>query len=71
MKWLPMILVFFLIGCKTIKEDEHFLHYSEGAQSIDAFSSNPLLKCKKRPRYARLDKKYDERVFIVDGEKCK
>ncbi|KZN63371.1 hypothetical protein N478_03720 [Pseudoalteromonas luteoviolacea S4060-1] len=71
MKWLPMTFLFLLIGCKSTNKDESYLHYSDGAQSIEAFSSNPLLKCKKRPRYARLDKAYEQRVFIVDGEKCK
>lgn len=74
---LKIILVsffFFLTGCATKSEQlsNNYMHFSNGGKSIEANSINPRLKCEEKPRYARLDKPYEERVYILEsGEVCK
>ena len=65
---------FFLTGCATKSEQlsNSYMHFSNGGKSIDANSINPRLKCEEKPRYARLDKSYEERIYILEnGEVCK
>jgi len=70
MKYLTLLLAIFLFGCSST-EDHRFIRYSTGSESLDAYSENPLLKCQKQPEIARLDKSYDDRVYLIDGESCK
>lgn len=74
MKPFLILLLTFLAGCSSTKQavDDGYLHYSKGGENISAYSKNPLLKCEVTPKIARLDKKFEDRVFISDeGELCK
>jgi len=70
-----LFLSILITGCTSTPKntvDDNFIHYSKGGENIDAHSKNPLLKCLSSPKIARLDKSYDDRVFIDEhGRLCK
>ncbi len=72
--FLFLLSILILAGCTSSPQDidSKYLHYSKGGENITAYSKNPLLKCDSTPKIARLDKKFENRVFISeDGDLCK
>ena len=70
MKYLLSLIFLFLTACKST-DSKNFIHYTNGAESLNAYQLNPLLKCEKKPEIARLDKDFENRVFLIEGELCK